>query len=167
MRLPRLGQDYGDRGFERAQSVLWTLIARLKESAPVDGETRRIENPVPAPAPSSLVQKVDAYLAAHVAEPFTLANLARELNISVSLLSHRYREEAGATAKERLMRLRMDIVKKLLIAGHPLKTAAASTGFVDPYYLSRAFSREEGLSPRAYLARIRKSEGTGLPSARQ
>ena len=153
--IARIGQDDGDRGFERAQSVLWMLIARLKESAPVDGETRRIENFAPAPAPSSLVQKVDAYLEKNVAKPFTLADLARELHLSVSLLSHRYREEAGVTAKERLMRLRIDRVKKLLISGQPLKAAAAAAGFADPYYLSRAFTRVEGISPCAYLALIR------------
>ncbi len=165
--IARIGQDCGDRGFERAQSVLWMLIARLKESVPVDGETRRIENLAAAPAPSSLVQKVDAYLEKNVAKPFTLADLARDLHSSVSLLSHRYREEAGVTAKERLMRLRMDRVKKLLISGQPLKAAAAAAGFADPYYLSRAFTRVEGLSPSAYLALIRKSEGTGFASARQ
>ena len=153
--IARIGHQYGDRGFARAQSVFWMLIARMKESVPVEGETRRIENPAPAPAPSPLVQAINAYLEKNVTEPFTLASLARELHCSVSLLSHRYREEAGTTAKMHLMQLRMDRVKKMLIAGHPLKTAAAAAGFSDPYYLSRAFKREEGLSPRAYLENIR------------
>ena len=55
------------------------------------------------------------------------------------------------------MRLRMDLVKKMLISGQPLKTAAAAAGFSDPCYLSRAFKREEGLSPRAYLKSTRNA----------
>lgn len=157
--IARIGQDHGDRGFERAQSVLWLLIARLKESVPAEGGQRLIKYPAPAPAPSDFVRKVDAYLAAHIAQPLTLADLARELNLSVSLISHRYREETGLPPKQRLTQIRMDLVKKMLLSGQPLKAAAVAAGIPDPYYLSRAFKREEGVSPRAYLKSIRDSSG--------
>ena len=134
---------------------------RLKESVPAEGGMRRIGDRAPAPAPSDLVQKVDAYLAAHVAQKVKLSELACDLNLSVSLVSHRYREETGLPPKKRLMRMRMDLVKKMLLSGQPLKAAAVAAGIPDPYYLSRVFKREEGLSPLAYRKQLQGTYGPG------
>ena len=157
--IAHIGQDQGDRGFERAQSVLWALIARLKESVPAEGGARRTGDRAPAPAPSDLVEKVDAYLAAHVAQQVKLSELARYLNLSVSLVSHRYREETGLPPKKRLTQMRMDLVKKMLLSGQSLKAAAVAAGIPDPYYLSRAFKREEGISPRTYRKQLQGTHG--------
>ena len=152
--------ERGQRGFWRAQSAFCLLLSRLQESEPVDGDeeaTRRIGAPSAAAPPTGLVQRVNAYLPQCIAGPLKLADLARHLNVSVSLLSHRYREKTGETPRRHLLRLRLDQAKTMLVTGYALKEIADATGFANAFHLSRTFKRLEGLSPRDYL----RNHGTG------
>jgi AraC-like DNA-binding protein len=147
-------RERGQRGFWQAQSAFCLLLSRLQESEPVDGDeeaTRRIGAPPAAAAPTGLVQRVNAYLPQCIAGPLKLADLARHLNVSVSLLSHRYREQTGETPRRHLLRLRLDQAKTMLVTGYALKEIAAATGFANTFNLSRTFKRLEGVSPRDYL----------------
>jgi AraC-like DNA-binding protein len=147
-------RERGQRGFWQAQSAFCLLLSRLQESEPVDGDeeaTRRIGAPPAAAAPTGLVQRVNAYLPQCIAGPLKLADLARHLNVSVSLLSHRYREQTGETPRRHLLRLRLDQAKTMLVTGYALKEIADATGFVNAFNLSRTFKRLEGVSPRDYL----------------
>ena len=146
--------EHGVRGYWRAQATFCLLLARLQESEPVAGDeeaTRRIGAPSAAAAPTGLVQRVNAYLPQCVAQPFKLADLARHLNVSVSLLSHRYREQTGETPRRHLLRLRLDQARAMLVTGYALKEIAAATGFANAFHLSRTFKSIEGVSPREYL----------------
>jgi AraC-like DNA-binding protein len=146
--------EHGQRGLWHAQSAFCLLLSRLQESEPVAGDeeaTRRIGGRSAAAAPTGLVQRVNAYLPQCIAGPFKLADLARQLNVSVSLLSHRYREKTGETPRRHLLRLRLDHAKTMLVTGYALKEIADATGFANAFNLSRTFKRLEGLSPRDYL----------------
>ena len=152
--MARIGHDSGERGFWRAYSAFSMLIARLRESEPVQAGVRRIAPSSPAPAPSAFVQAVDQYLAQNIARLITLADMARALNVSVSLLTHRFRREAGEPPRDRLLRLRLRQAKILIAAGQPLKVVAEATGFYDAFHLSHTFKQAEGLSPREFLNQI-------------
>jgi AraC-like DNA-binding protein len=146
--------ERGQRGFWQAQSAFCLLLSRLQESEPVDGDeeaTRRIGARSAAAAPTGLVQRVNAYLPQCIADPLKLADLARNLNVSVSLLSHRYREQTGETPRRHLLRLRLDQAKTMLVTGYALKEIADASGFANAFTFSRTFKRLEGLSPRDYL----------------
>jgi len=148
--------EHGQRGVWQAQSAFCLLLSRLQESEPVAGDaeaTRRIGAPSAAAAPTGLVQRVNAYLPRCIAQPFKLADLARNLNVSVSLLSHRYREQTGETPRRHLLRLRLDQARTMLVTGYALKEIAAATGFANAFHLSRTFKSIEGVSPREYLRR--------------
>ena len=159
--MARIGHEHGERGFWRAQSLFCALIDRLHDSEPVEGETRRIGAPAPAAAESGLVQAAHAYLAGRLAEPVALADLARHLHVSVSTLSHRYREETGETPMGRLLRMRVNLAKAMIVKGQSLKAIADSTGFSDAFHLSKTFKRMEGLSPRTYLRNLRRADRRG------
>lgn len=146
--------ERGQRGFWPAQSAFCLLLTRLQESEPMAGDeeaTRRIGAPAAAATPTGLVQRVNAHLPQCIARPLKLADLARHLNVSVSLLSHRYREQTGETPRRHLLRLRLDQAKAMLVTGYTLKEIADATGFANAFNLSRTFKRLEGVSPREYL----------------
>lgn len=148
--------EHRQRGFWRAQSVFCLLLSRLQESEPVAGDeeaTRRIGTFAAAAAPAGLVERVNAYLPKCIAGPFKLADLARHLSVSVSLLSHRYRERTGETPRRHLLQLRLGQARTMLVTGYSVKETAAATGFANAFHLSRTFKRFEGVSPREYLRR--------------
>ncbi len=155
--LARIGQQRGDDGFWQAQAAFYQLIDLLRKSAPTaEAETRLIGRSAPAAAPSDLVRKTDAYLSQHLADPVGRADLAKHMNISISTLSHRYHADTGETPMTRLMRLRMDRAKMLLLGGQKLAAIASATGFYDAAHLAATFKRVEGLSPHAYRQRTQK-----------
>ncbi len=151
----RVGQQRGDAGFWQAQAAFCRLIALLHESTPTaEAETRLLGQPAPAASPSDLVRKTDAYLSQHLAGPVGRADLAKHVNVSISTFSHRYHAETGETPMTRLMRLRMDRAKMLLLGGHKLDAIAEATGFYNAAHLATTFKSVEGVSPRAYRQRI-------------
>jgi AraC-like DNA-binding protein len=150
--IAQIGQKSGADGFWQAQAELCKLIDLMLKSEPTkEPETRLIGHPAPAAPPSDLVRETDEYLYQHLTGPVLLADMARHLNISVSSLSHRYQAETGETPMSRLLQLRIERAKILLLSGRKLSAIAEDTGFCDIAHLSRTFKRFEGVSPGEYL----------------
>jgi transcriptional regulator GlxA family with amidase domain len=133
------------------------MIDHFRKSDPTGDETRLIGHPAPAAAPSDLVQKTNAYLSKHLGEPIVLADLAKHLHVSISTLSHRYHEETGETPMSRLMRLRLNQARIMLMGGQKLSAIVEAAGFCDMAHLSRTFKRFEGVSPREYLRTLARA----------
>lgn len=150
--IARTGYQEGEKGFWKAQAPFCTIIDLLLNSTPVENETRLIKTPAPADTKPDLTRMVDAYLSKHLTEHVTLSALARHLNVSVSKLSHQYRRETGETPMTRLLEMRINLAKALIMKGQPLKAVAENTGFYDAFHLSHTFKQVTGMSPRAFLA---------------
>lgn len=97
-----------------------------------------------------LVTAVRQYLADHLADPINCATLARHAHVSVSTLTHRYREAAGETPMATLRRVRVARARELLLLGSSVKEAAVQTGFWDAAHFSRAFKQAVGSAPSAF-----------------
>lgn len=158
--MARIGRELGEGGYWPAQSVFCTLLDWLFKSEPVEGEVRRIGRTAPAgrPALSDFVQAANAYLEQHLGEPVYLPELARHLRVSASALSHRYREQTGVSPMAHLQHLRIRQAKAMLLAGHKLGSVAQALQFSDICHLSRIFKQQEGTTPSAFLARMRRVE---------
>jgi AraC-like DNA-binding protein len=168
----RTGNRLGEGGFWAVQAEFCRVLELLLQSRELEEPgLRRIAPPAAGTLPEEgLAARVDAYLRRHLAEnaaePVTLARLAREMHISVSSLSHRYRREAGVAPLARLAAMRIEQAGRLLLLGHPLKAIAPALGFCDAFHLSRAFKRELGCSPRTFLQTERgRAEGLNLPES--
>lgn len=134
----------------RILSLLFGIIDLLSSARPTgDGLFRLIAPDTIGTA--GFVQRVDRLLARKLNQTVSLDELARELGVSTSTLSHRYRERTGMAPMQRHMQLRMRKVTGMLMAGEPLKNIADQLGFCDVPHLSNAFQRHFGLSPRAWL----------------
>ncbi len=94
------------------------------------------------------------YLAAHTERPFALAPLARHCGLSVSRLSHLFKEETGVTLQQYGEEVRLREAQQLLThTSLPTKEIAAAVGFEDPYYFSKRFRRFAGSAPSHWRAR--------------
>ncbi|MFH1023839.1 MAG: helix-turn-helix transcriptional regulator [Planctomycetota bacterium] len=154
--IAQIGQARKENGFWPAQALFFNVLDHLHTSEPIGKDVRRIRTfPTPVP-PSGFVREVNAYLEAHASERVDLAIIARHLHVSISTLAHRYRQETGEPPMSRLIRLRVNRARGLLLGGQPLKAVAAATGFSDAFHLSKTFKRMEGVSPRHFLARLRE-----------
>jgi len=142
------GRRLGADGFWRAQALLCMAVDLMVSAERVDAETCVIRPEGGAPKMSALVAQTAQYLRDHLSGRVTLEDLARRAHVSVSTLSHRYREETGETPMTTLAKLRVMQAKALMQRGLPLKAIAGRLGFVDAFHLSKTFKRVEGVSPR-------------------
>ena len=85
---------------------------------------------------------------------------AREAGVSRSYLYRAFRTEFGCAPSVYLTRCRIQRAKQLLRHSTlPVGAVAASVGFEDPFYFSRTFRRETGMTPSAYRKKGETQEG--------
>ena len=146
-----LGQQFGEDGFWKVQTALCEAIDLLLRCEHVEKETYRISTAERVPLTSELVQSVVEFLKKYLAEKITLEKIAHHVHVSISSLSHRYRDETGETPMTTLTRLRINHVKVLLLKGYPLKAIAEQLGFSDVFHLSKTFKHVEGIAPKYFV----------------
>ncbi|MDQ3703390.1 MAG: AraC family transcriptional regulator, partial [Chloroflexota bacterium] len=85
------------------------------------------------------------------AEPLTLTDLARTVDLHPAYLSSVFRQAVGVPPLRYLGRFRLERARDLLVSTDlPIGAIAARTGFADPKYLDRVFRAAEGITPTAY-----------------
>jgi len=84
-------------------------------------------------------------------ENLRVSDLLRHIPISRRMLEHRFEKLLGRTPHQEILRVRIERVKELLLQTDcSLDEIAARTGFPHTEYLSVAFKRETGITPRAF-----------------
>ncbi|CAB3766692.1 AraC family transcriptional regulator [Burkholderia paludis] len=100
------------------------------------------------------------YFAARRARDFLLANFTRVVTLDEVeaatgrdrwSLSHDFRAFYGTSPYRYLTMRRLDAVRRLLLAGVPLASAAADAGFADQSHMTRHFLKTFGLTPGRWL----------------
>jgi AraC-like DNA-binding protein len=85
-----------------------------------------------------------------LAHPWTLAELARESNLSIPHFTELCSRQTGMPPLGLLIRLRLQHAMDLLQQGnHNVAEAAAAVGYDDPFYFSRLFRKHMGMPPSA------------------
>jgi AraC-like DNA-binding protein len=93
-------------------------------------------------------QRVERYLSNHLTEPLLVADLARELHLSVDRCRRVVREECGLGFAELLRQMRLRLACSLLLnTDLTIERVAGRCGLSDPSGFSRAFQQAFGLSP--------------------
>jgi AraC-like DNA-binding protein len=87
------------------------------------------------------------------AQDWTLADLARDIGMSRSVLAERFAALVGMPPMRYLANWRMQIAAGLLARGANIATAAAETGYGSEAAFSRAFKNVVGTSPSAWRER--------------
>lgn len=127
------------------KSVAYELLGRLCR-----------ERDASDPAADRIVQ----YIARHLDDPeLSNRNICEALFLSPSTLRRTTFAATGLTPGHLLTRLRIDKAKNALrYSDRPVKQIARECGFSSPYYFSRCFHEETGLSPTAF----REQFGTAI-----
>jgi len=142
-RCDELGQD----AFWTVQALFAQTLALLFASQRAAGFDYLLTSEAP---PRSFSFEVEQYLRKNIAGRVGLADLAHYMKTSESLLSHKFKAESGVSPITRLIELRVERAKSLLLKGEKLKAIALATGHSSEYHLSRNFKTVTGLSPAEF-----------------
>lgn len=118
----------------------------------------------PSLPPSDAVQRFKTLIEAHYLEHWQVADYARALSVSSTHLSRLTRAAAGESASRLIeARILREARRNLAYTHLSIATIAYALGYTDPAYFTRVFTRDAGISPRAFRAQIagqaRKSPG--------
>jgi AraC family transcriptional regulator of arabinose operon len=105
--------------------------------------------------PRSAQAKLDArvraateFLLQNLRETVPLDALARTVGLSVSRLSHLFRQQVGLTPQQFVERERITRAKQLLeLTSRTVAAIAGEVGYENPFYFTLRFKRHTGLSP--------------------
>ena len=108
-----------------------------------------------AEAEPPVIAKIEEYLKEHFTEDMTNARLAQVFGFVPSYLSRLFRTWRGVSPSEYLMKYRIRTAISLMESDSMMlvKEAAARVGLKDPYYFSKVFKKEMGVSPSEYFGR--------------
>jgi two-component system, response regulator YesN len=105
-----------------------------------------------AVAKSAHVQYVIKKIELHFYEKLSLQEIADEIPVSASYLSHLFSEEIGSTFQEYLLTYRIHQAKKLIVskADWSMSRIAEAAGFSSQHHFSNIFKKVEGMTPSMY-----------------
>lgn len=107
--------------------------------------------------PISPTNKAIQLMQANLSRALTVDALAQSAHLSVSFFSRRFRQDTGYAPIEYFNHLRIQKACQLLhFSRLRINEVAAQIGIDDPFYFSRLFKKQMGISPAEY----RKAEGT-------
>lgn len=98
----------------------------------------------------STVEQAQLYIESHVSQNLSLQNVARHVGISPSYLSVLFKEVTGETYIKYMTRFRIELAKKLLVAGMKVGEVSEKVGYQTYRHFSEVFKKYTGLSPRQY-----------------
>lgn len=97
------------------------------------------------------VRRVHEYIEGHFADPnISVSSLGEKFRLNVSYLSRQFKREYGYGVLECIHKARISRAKELMAQGVSLEDVAEQVGYPSRRALDSAFSRCEGITPRAY-----------------
>jgi len=97
------------------------------------------------------IAQIMRVLSARMQEPLTIAELAADVGLSASRLSHLFKEETGQSVLDTLNNMRLEQAALLMAhAGRTASEAAADVGFQSYNHFASLFRRRYGISPAQY-----------------
>lgn len=104
-----------------------------------------------------LARQAAAHIEQHACAPgLSLQDLAADLGISASRLTHRFRAAYGTTPVVYATEVRLSQARRMLVeTNETLAVIAARCGYQTPFYFSRIFTHKVGMGPSVYRRRYR------------
>lgn len=102
------------------------------------------------------IEDAAGYIREHIGEKLSASELARKMAVSYSSFGRLFREHTGMSFSAYLLWYRMERAKEYLeYSPMKIKQVASKVGYREnPQHFSRDFTRQVGMSPKEYRARI-------------
>ena len=101
---------------------------------------------------NNLIQRIETYLSENYRDAdFTVQRAADHFQLSISNLSHYFKNHVGVSVSEYVERLRMHAAQEMLAkTDYSVGQIASEIGYAQPATFMRAFKKVCGMSPTAY-----------------
>lgn len=132
--------------------AMLTHLAQAWGGQPVTGERKGILAPWQE-------RRARDYLAAHISRDISLADLARECNLSRGYFIRAFRATFGITPWRWLQEHRVERARAMLRGNQPIAEIAASCGFSDQSHMTRVFTSISGITPGLWRRLNRPGNG--------
>ena len=138
---PWVGEQDGLRQRIHALSLLGEQLNLL---SPAEEQKERITG-----RDVALLEKIEAYMRAHMDQPLNNACLCAKLGISEYKLKGCFRQAYGTSPAQHLLAMRMQRAQELLAAGYRVSQAAYQVGYQHPNNFTAAFTKFFGCTPKS------------------
>ncbi|WP_052646748.1 helix-turn-helix domain-containing protein [Paenibacillus terrae] len=136
-------------------------IQHIEELKKIDSITKMLEEILPDFAErvtkanrssfSKTILLCQDYIFNHLHEHLTLESLAKQLRISPSYLSNKFKEETGETLKAYIQRQKIEEAKNLIVYSDlSISEIYSLLNFHDQSYFTKVFKKITGLTPKQY-----------------
>lgn len=99
----------------------------------------------------ALFERVSTYIQEYYDQSLTITSLAEQNNVNRNRLSYVFRRHAGMGPAEYILKYRINKAQQLLLANDAsIQQIAETVGIADPFYFSRVFKKQNGISPTEY-----------------
>ncbi|MFC5701093.1 AraC family transcriptional regulator [Cohnella faecalis] len=132
----------------------WEAEGWLRLAFAAWARTNRPKGPPPSESGRSVASieadRAARWLQAQLANPVSIAQMAKELGYHRTYLTKLFSRERGMSPVRYLQQQRMGRAKLLLKEPLTVEEVAAATGYGDPLYFSKSFKRWVGCTPTEY-----------------
>ena len=138
-----LSKEYGDDILFK--SYFASLLVRLnKEVSFIETENEVNEKNI-------IIHKARMFAINNLDKKISITDIANEVGLSVSRLSHLFKEKTGISLLKFLNKKRLTRAKDLLKNGYSIANTANKCGYQDYSSFIRAFTKEYRISPTQYI----------------
>ena len=103
---------------------------------------------------SAIVNKITKFITLNIANKILIEDIANHLALSVSRVSHIFKEETGISILKYINKRRLYLAKEFIRSGETFIEVASKCGFQDYTSFFRTFKKEYGITPGEYSKTI-------------
>lgn len=103
-----------------------------------------------------IVDDVFQYISEHLSEDLSLKTLEKEFFVSGEHISREFKKSTGITLHSYITQSRIDLSKKYLLQGIPVRNVCQLCGFGSYNHFFKAFKKECGMTPMSYYRKVKK-----------
>ena len=102
-----------------------------------------------------MIDDVFEYISQHLTQDLSLKRLEEEFFISGEHISREFKKSTGITLHSYITRSRIDLSKKYLLQGIPVRDVCQLCGFSSYNHFFKVFKKECGITPMMYYKKKR------------
>ena len=131
------------------QNFIKSLVIISYESFKIEEEKDLFRNK------NTIITKIVDYINNNISQKILLEDIAKHLSLSISRISHIFKEETGIPLLKYINKKRMLLAKELIYKGETFINIANKCGFQDYTSFFRTFKKEFNMTPGDFSKNIR------------